>query len=405
MEQNHVLQVEHLHKVFRLYPTPAARLVERLTGRIRHREHVALQDVSFALKAGETVGVLGCNGAGKSTLLKLILGVLKPDSGRIASAGRITGLLELGTGFDATLTGRQNIYVNGILLGMSREQLREREEKIIEFAELGEYIDDPLRTYSSGMAMRLGFAISIHAEPSCFVVDEALAVGDARFQQKCLDRIRQFTREGGAILFVSHDLNAVRLLCSRALVLHKGQLVFDGESETAGRVYYRILGGDGADGPDTTAPGWGKQDVVIRSVRFVDASFARLESLTAGSTATLCLDIQAKVTRQLTAGFMIRDRVGQELFGTNTALLDNPLQVRAGERYRVSFDFPVHLGPGAYTVSASLHGGMAHTDDCEHWLDGALSFKVDGYPNYHCVGPVWQPILRVESRPHDSIEE
>ncbi|HKR47623.1 MAG TPA: ABC transporter ATP-binding protein, partial [Paraburkholderia sp.] len=185
-----VLKVERVSKQFRIYRRTSDRLVEGLLKRQRHRVHKALDDVSFELRQGEAIGVLGQNGAGKSTLLKLVSGVLTPDAGTIERNGRITGLLELGTGFDGKLTGRQNIAVNARLIGMTGEEIEARFDSVVAFSELGEFIDAPVRTYSSGMVMRLGFAVAIHADPVCFIVDEALAVGDARFQQKCLKRIK-----------------------------------------------------------------------------------------------------------------------------------------------------------------------------------------------------------------------
>lgn len=388
-----VLRVESLGKTFRLYPSPASRLAERLFGRLRHREHVALAGISFALRRGETLGLLGRNGAGKSTLLKLILGVLRPDCGAVMHHGRLTGLLELGTGFDPALTGRENIYINGQLLGLAPEEIRHREAAIVEFAELGAYIDEPVRTYSTGMAMRLGFSVAIHADPACFVIDEALAVGDARFQQKCFERIRQFRENGGAILFVSHDLNAVRLLCSRAIVLDGGRVAFDGDPEAAGRYYYRLLAGESRESLDGGAsPGWGSKRVRIVRVGFVDETDGYIRAVTAGATTRLCMEIEADISKTLTLGFMIRDRFGQELYGTNTALLRQTLRFEAGRRHRITFALPMYLGPATYTLSVALHTGVDHLEDCEHWWDFAYEFQVTGYEAYPCVGTVHLPI-------------
>jgi len=193
----------------------------------RHR-FWALEDVSFSVKAGETVGILGANGSGKSTILKLISRIIDPTTGVITISGRLSALLELGAGFHPDLTGRENIYLNGSILGFNRKAMNQKLDSIIEFADIGEFIDVPIRNYSSGMQMRLGFSVAVHVEPEIILVDEVLAVGDYSFQLKCLDRIRQMQREGVTILFVSHDFEAVERLCSRAVWLEDGVLQAEG---------------------------------------------------------------------------------------------------------------------------------------------------------------------------------
>lgn len=192
-----MIRVENISKTFKIYPAPSARLKEILLRRPCHTLHAALEKISFSVEDGETLGIIGPNGAGKSTLLKLLSGILIPDEGKISISGKITGLLELGTGFNSEMTGRQNISMNGLLLGMTAEEIRAKEETIIAFSELESFMDNPLKTYSSGMVMRLAFAIAYHAEPACFLVDEALSVGDAHFQQKCMKAIRSFKERGG----------------------------------------------------------------------------------------------------------------------------------------------------------------------------------------------------------------
>lgn len=383
-----VLAVQQLSKGFTFYPSPLARLKARLFNRPTGQHYQALTNISFALAAGDSVGILGKNGAGKSTLLKLITGILLPDTGVVHHEGRITGLLELGTGFDANLTGRENIRVNGLLLGMSEAELISQQVAIIDFAELGDYIDHPVRTYSSGMVMRLGFAIAIHANPRCFIVDEALAVGDARFQQKCIAHIKAYQAQGGTLLFVSHDLNTVKMLCNRALVLDKGNLLYDGDPQQAATHYYRLMAQ--ADGASEVSA-LGAQQVRIESVQFCDNE-QPLTHLTPQQSCQLCFDIQAELTTELTLGFMIKDRFGQEVFGTNSYLMGETLSFVQGNRYQVCFSMTCMLGPGEYTLSASLHRGMSHTDGCQHWLDHALSFQVLAWENYPYVGFAIQPI-------------
>jgi len=217
-----MISLRQVSKVFRLYNNPTDRLMEWVLPVKRHQEFHALRDITLEIPKGRTIGLIGQNGAGKSTLLKLITGTLLPTYGTMEIRGRVAALLELGTGFHPEFTGRQNIYVNGQLLGMSREELVKLEPEIIAFTELGPFIDQPVRTYSSGMVLRLGFSIAAAMNPELLIIDEALSVGDARFSQKCIRRIREFRDEGTTILFVSHDPGAVTTLCDEAVLLERG---------------------------------------------------------------------------------------------------------------------------------------------------------------------------------------
>jgi len=240
-----MIKVSNISKQFKLYNKPSDRLKEILFQRFStikfHHIYEALKDVSFEVKEGETLGILGKNGAGKSTLLKIITGVLLPNSGSVWVDGKITGLLELGTGFDNELTGMQNIIGNGLLIGMTKAEILQQRQAIIDFSELADFIEEPIRTYSSGMVMRLAFSIAMHAHPQCFVIDEALSVGDAHFQQKCMRHIKQFRQQGGSIIFVSHDLNAVKMVCDKALVLDQGKIIAQGNPEEAVNHYNRLM--------------------------------------------------------------------------------------------------------------------------------------------------------------------
>ena len=220
-----MISVSNISKTFKLYKSPADRLKEIVLRRSFHRVFHALKDVSFEIQEGETLGIVGQNGAGKSTVLKLLTGILIPDTGNIHISGKITGLLELGTGFNAEFSGLDNIFLNGTYLGLSRQEIKSKLDNIIGFAELNEFIHEPIKTYSSGMVMRLAFSVAIHADPKAFVVDEALSVGDAYFQQKCMQKIKEFKNNGGSIVFVSHDMNAVKVLCDQAILLDEGHVV------------------------------------------------------------------------------------------------------------------------------------------------------------------------------------
>jgi lipopolysaccharide transport system ATP-binding protein len=376
-----MLQVENVYKEFKLYNRPWHRLKEIAFRRSFHRRHMALNDISFNVASGETVGILGRNGAGKSTLLKMLNGVLLPDAGRIKITGRVTGLLELGTGFDPNLTGAQNIVGNGLLLGMTRQQIEERRAAIVTFSELGQFIDEPIRTYSSGMTMRLAFAIAIHADPDLFLIDEALSVGDGHFQQKCMRRIKEFRAKGGSIVFVSHDLNAVKMICDRAVVLSEGRVVADTEPESAVNIYNQLLAGDDEDDAYTARPdasGYGNRDASIEHIEFGGEN-SRSAILASGDIA--CMDVIISAKRELTdvsLGLMIRDRFGQDIFGTNSHYLGLPIALRAGERKQMRYRFPMRLAPGKYTVTVALHEGADHTATCYHWRDNAVGFEVAG---------------------------
>lgn len=380
---DNILTIQNLNKSFKYYKKPTDRLKELLSNKKHHTTNHALKNINIELKRGETLALLGQNGAGKSTLLKLVTQVLMPDSGAIHCNGRITGLLELGTGFDQNLTGRENIYINGQLLGMSKQDLQQSEDTIIEFAELGNYIDTPVRTYSSGMLMRLGFSIAIHANPACFIVDEALAVGDARFQQKCLQRIRGFQQQGGAMLFVSHDLHAVKQLCSRAIILYNGKLAYEGDPISAANVYYQQMAGLNAQ---QAAKEYGKRDIYITTAKLYGESNNQKE-FSAGENATLNIKLTSTINLEdTTIGFKIRDRFGNDIYGTNSWLLEQHYTFQANTHYEQIFRFPLNLGIGKYSVSLSVHTGMYHQENCQHWQEDAIDFAITGNKTHGFVG-------------------
>ncbi len=378
-----MIEVRQLSKSFRLYRKPSDRLKEVLLRRRYHHHHQALNDISFSLKNGETLGVLGQNGAGKSTLLKLLTGVLIADHGEILIQGRITGLLELGTGFDHALTGLDNILANGLLIGMTRDEILAARDDIITFSELGEYIHEPVRTYSSGMVMRLAFSIAIHANPACFVVDEALSVGDGHFQQKCMRKIRAFRDAGGSIIFVSHDLNAVKMLCDRALVLDQGHIAYEGDAEEAVNYYNRIMARldeqeQVLQEQSRTTNSYGTGEARIQSAQLTGLR-SGCDTVAAGEEACIELDIEAReAIPSLSVGFMIRDRFGQDIFGTNSHLLGQDLALQPAERCTLRFSLPINLAPGKYTVTLALHSEDNHLEHCYHWCDNFIRFEVAG---------------------------
>jgi len=388
-----VIVVADLCKCFRVYARTRHWLREVVLGGVHHERRCVLRDVSFSVAEGETVAILGRNGAGKSTLLKLLMGVLVPDSGSLRVDGRITGLLELGTGFDPQLSGRENIYVNGLLLGMSRAEIAAKEAEIIAFSELEAFIDQPLRTYSSGMNMRLGFSVAIHASPHCFVVDEALSVGDAPFQQKCMAKIREFKQAGGAILFVSHDLNAVKMLADRAVVLEQGAVVYTGPTEDAVNAYLQTIADtdDALAGADVS--GYGSGAVRLVSARALNEA-GGMDVVRCGGFLRLEVVTEAAVsTKDVALGVMFRDRFGQDVFGTNSYLHGQCVDFRQGERRCFVFEVEVLLHPGAYTITLALHQGSTHSGSCFHWWDNALNIEVAGID-----GPVFSGVCRLPVR-------
>ena len=243
MSEDWAIKIEHLSKVYKIFDKPTDRVKEALNPfRKRYsRDFYALNDVSLTIKKGETVGIIGKNGAGKSTILKIITGVLTPTSGSVQVNGRIASLLELGAGFNPEMTGIENIYMNGTIMGYSKEEMDDRLQDIIDFADIGEFIHQPVKMYSSGMFARLAFAVNAFVEPDILIVDEALSVGDMKFQVKCMDKMAELMKGGCTVIFVSHDINAIRRLCHRAFFFNQGQLLADGEVNTVADMYLEFL--------------------------------------------------------------------------------------------------------------------------------------------------------------------
>jgi lipopolysaccharide transport system ATP-binding protein len=389
-----MINVAHISKTFRLYHSPGDRLREIVYRRKFHRVHDALKDVSFSVRSGETLGIIGQNGAGKSTLLKLMMGILLPDAGHVALSGRITGLLELSTGFSQEYTGLQNIYRNGILRGMTQAELDEKRDAIIAFSELGDFIYEPLKTYSTGMAMRLAFSIAIHADPRVFVVDEALSVGDAYFQQKCTDRIQSFRNTGGSIVLVSHDMNTVKVLCDRVILLEQGEILEEGEPEAVINSYNYLLARKTAGKEIIQKPllekgsSYGNFAVEIVSVNLLNEQNADSSTVISGKKCSIQITLKAhEQVGALTVGILIRDKFGQDIFGTNTHHCKTPLAIGANMSKVIRFEFDeFNIGSGNYTLTAAAHTGDVHLHSCYHWVDMIRTFEVLGNPEFYCIG-------------------
>ncbi len=389
LEKN-LLKVENICKGFRLYRSPSDRFLEIFLRQQRHTYHQALKNINFELKSGEALGIIGANGAGKSTLLKLLLGVLIPDSGKITIHGQATGLLELGTGFNHELTGTENLRVNALLLGMSEKQIEDKIQLIVDFSEVGDFINEPLKIYSSGMIMRLAFSIAIHANPDCFIVDEALAVGDAYFQQKCMRKIMEFRVNGGALLFVSHDLNAVKLLCDKVMVLERGKVITIAKPNEATKIYNRSLAKSGSDEiisvKDNKAKGFGTRRAELLKVTII-GSISGKDRISSGEKVKInCTVFCSEKIDDLVLGILIRDRFGQDIYGTNSFLMNVEIPSSPKETFEANWDFIMNLGPGKYTLTVALHVGPDHTVECLHWDDATLEFEVAGIIGSNFVG-------------------
>lgn len=402
------VRVEGLGKAFRQYPSRWARLLEWVDprGRPRHALRWVLRGVTFAVAPGEAVGIVGVNGAGKSTLLKLITGTMAPTEGGVRVEGRVAALLELGLGFHPEFTGRQNAVLSGQLLGLSAATMRALLPQIAEFAEIGAYFDEPVRVYSSGMQVRLAFAVATAVRPDVLIVDEALSVGDAYFQHKCFARIREFRAAGTTLLFVSHDPAAIVQLCDRAVLLDGGRVAQEGAPEAVLDVYNALIARREAEsvrqevlpeGGVRTESGSGR--VRIMGVRLCNAAGEEVALAQVGEPVMLAVRVCAReAVGALTVGFMLRDRVGATVFGTNTFHLGVPVgPLAAGQECEVVFAFAANLGPGSYAVTVAVHAGAAHVEENFHWVDRVLVFEVANVGRPPFVGVAWLPV-RVEVR-------
>jgi ABC-type polysaccharide/polyol phosphate transport system ATPase subunit len=293
------IDVEHAARTFRVYPREQRTLKDLVVARrhVRGSEVWALRDVSFRVEPGSALGLVGRNGSGKTTLLRLLSGIVKPTSGRVAVGGRVGSLLELGAGFHLDLTGRENVFLNGSIHGLKRAQIREKLDEIVAFSGLEDFIDLPVRTYSSGMYMRLGFAIASHVEADVLLLDEVFAVGDEAFQRKCFGKIFEFKQRGGTIVFVSHDASAVERLCDRAVLLKDGVVAFDGPTHHAIVEYRRLLAGERE--PEERAAGlkeWGGDAARVERVRLLGPDGGERRQLLAGEAFAIALDVTAETT-------------------------------------------------------------------------------------------------------------
>ena len=410
--ESSVIRISDLGKCYRIFNRPHDRLKQALFGRRRtfYHDFWALQGASFSVGRGETLGIIGRNGSGKSTLLQIICGTLAPTTGRVETAGRVAALLELGAGFHPEFTGRENIYLNARILGLTRSETESRFDRIAAFAEIGEFLDRPVKTYSSGMYVRLAFSVIANVDADILVIDEALAVGDALFRQKCMRFLRGF-REHGTVLFVSHDAASVLSLCDRALWLEDGRIRQIGPAKEVNDAYFGAWFGQvnrsrreltteqgGEGGPvseraaplrkesvpvaplSSTAEAFGEGGATILGIDLLDDHDKPVRNLAGRQNVRLRIHFRARQRlAQPITGFFVKDRLGQNLFGQNTISVygDQPPPMESGEERVACFAFEMPLlQPGDFTITAAIAEGTLANHTQHHWVYDAYVFSI-----------------------------
>lgn len=378
------IEVKNLSKIYKLYNKPSDRLRETLGMRVEAKEHHALKDVSFQVKKGETVGIIGTNGSGKSTILKIITGVLNPSGGEVSVDGRISALLELGAGFNMEYTGIENVYLNGTMLGFTKEEIDGRLQNILDFADIGEFVHQPVKSYSSGMFVRLAFAVAINIDPEILIVDEALSVGDVFFQAKCYRKFEEFKKQGRTILFVSHDLGSITKYCDRAILLNQGEKIFEGTPKEAVDIYKKVLvhqfdpaeleqdfAGEGNVRTQEITGNWkdqvsvnpnlieyGEKTAEITDYAVLDDSGMITNTLMKGSEFSVRMKVEFhEEIKEPIYAFSIKNLQGIEITGTNTMYEKADVKgKKAGESQEITFTQKLDLQGGEYLISLGCTG-------------------------------------------------
>ena len=395
-----VITVTNLGKAYKKYPSRWSRFVEWVVpfSKPRHQVHWVLKNIDFKVSSGEAVGIIGINGAGKSTLLKMITGTAQPNTGSVVINGRVAALLELGMGFHPEFTGRQNAIMAGQMMGFKVEEIQTLMPEIESFAEIGSYIDEPVRVYSSGMQVRLAFAVATAIRPDILIVDEALSVGDAYFQHKSFNRIREYRKLGTSLLIVSHDKGAIQSICDRAILLNEGTIAMQGDPQVIMDYYHAIVTLRQNDSVvkqvqkgsrvETIS---GNRQVEITQVDLTNQNGDNSEYFDFGSEVTLSVKVKSNAdTQRLICGFLIKDRLGQSVYGTNTDLLDCQLfDVKSYEEITYRFIFKMTLGTGTYSISIALASDGAVMNQNFFWLDLAKMFDVGDLRKKSFTGFAW----------------
>jgi ABC-type polysaccharide/polyol phosphate transport system ATPase subunit len=382
---NIAIKVDDLWKKFFIYHERHQTLKETVLSmrRARYEEIWGLHGIDLEVGKGQTFGIIGENGSGKSTLLKVIARILQPDRGDVSTNGRISALLELGAGFHPDLTGRENIYLNGAILRLSKKEISERFDRIVDFAELERFIDTPVKNYSSGMYMRLGFAIAINVDPDILLVDEVLAVGDEAFQRKCLDKIKHFKQAGGTILFVTHEVDVVKQICDRAVMLDSGKIVSQGDPKQVVRDYH--------DAVLTTEKGeeGGTKEIEIKRVELLNDEGTRTTRYAAGDRMIIRIHYEAKKPiEDPVFGLGVFDQRDAKCFGTNTELRQYETGRVTGKGV-AEFDLKsLSMLDGKYTLTLAIHSSLSAS--IYHWQERYYSFEV--YNDYRDEGNLFIPL-------------
>lgn len=395
------IKVDDISKLYKLYDRPSDRFKEALglSRKKKYTEHYALRNVSFDIQKGETVGIIGTNGAGKSTILKIITGVLNPSEGKVVINGRISALLELGAGFNMEYTGIENVYLNGTMIGFTKEEIDEKLDDILKFADIGDFVNQPVKTYSSGMFVRLAFAVAINIEPEILIVDEALSVGDVFFQAKCYKKFEEFKREGKTIVFVSHDLGSIAKYCDRVVLLNKGKKLSEGEPKPIIDMYKKVLVNQLGDevnteqqkvniteidnwkekiqiNPNMEEYGNGMANIVDYAI--IDDEENIVDSITKNTAFEIKMRVQfnADIINPIFA-FTIKDLRGTEITGTNTMYerlyVDN---VKPGDVKTVTFRQEMNLQGGEYLLSLGCTGYIGDEFQVFHRLYDVCNISV-----------------------------
>ena len=396
---NDILEVKNIYKSYRTYNSEIWRILSWFG--IKHKaiqENYTLKNISFSIKEGEAIGIIGQNGAGKSTLLKIITGTLQATKGEINTTGKISAILELGMGFHPDLSGRQNAYHSAGLMGYTSKQIDAVISDIEDFAEIGEYFDYPVRTYSSGMQMRVAFAVATAYRPNILIIDEALSVGDSYFQHKSFDKIKKFKEQGTSLLFVSHDKASILALCDRAILIDKGELLKEGNPEEITDYYNALIAqkenssfkqqNTNSNKLQTIS---GTGEATIEKVALYNQEGELIDVVGVGDLVDLKVDVKInKDISSLVLGYAIKDRLGQTMYGTNTwhtkQIIDFP---KENDKYQFTLTFPANLGVGTYSIVIALTNSDTHLNENYEWRDLALIFDVVNLNKTYFVGSTW----------------
>jgi lipopolysaccharide transport system ATP-binding protein len=424
------IKVHHLSKRYRIYDSRWQKLRDALGWGAKkyHREFWALEDITFDLEPGQTLGIIGQNGSGKSTLLQILAGIMFQTKGECVVNGKISALLELGSGFNPEFTGRENVFMNGAILGLDSRQMEKRFDAVTAFAEIGNFIDQPVRTYSSGMFMRLAFAVAVNVDPDILLVDEALAVGDLIFQHRCMHRMKNLRNSGKTIVLVTHDLDAVTKFCDRALLLDAGHILEDGKAEIVVQKYRALIfererrNGNFENGGQTlksnaiysplaempivrTIPNvdhrFGNSDATVLGVELLDSNSNSTREIYGGKKAIIRISVQFNRDIEMPIiGYTLRDRMGIEISASNTSFVERYLPpARQGQimtsDFQVSFPF---LSTGSYSISPAVAKGSILMHDMCDWIDNALVFTIQ---NRELV----YGIVRMEVEAHNYVSQ